>query len=280
MSPAVFAAVLAGACMHAGWNAMVKLRLEPILTMALITAAAGVIALPALAWFGLPRFEAWPWLLGSILLHLGYYVALTEAYRHADMSQVYPIARGSAPLLTMLVSVVILREAVAPLAGLGILLLCAGVGLIALSRGKGQRLRPQALAYAGLTALLICGYTLVDGIGARVAENPHAYSAALFVVDGIPLLLFVLWRRGRAVLEPMRRVLVPGMIGGLLSLGSYWIAIWAMTVAPIPLVAATRETSVLFAVLICVTILKEPLPATRATAALLVVVGVAAMRLA
>jgi drug/metabolite transporter (DMT)-like permease len=278
MSPAVFAAVLAGACMHAGWNAMVKLRLEPILTMALITAAAGVIALPALAWFGLPRFEAWPWLLGSILLHLGYYVALTEAYRHADMSQVYPIARGSAPLLTMLVSVVILREAVAPLAGLGILLLCAGVGLIALSRGKGQRLRPQALAYAGLTALLICGYTLVDGIGARVAENPHAYSAALFVVDGIPLLLFVLWRRGRAVLEPMRRVLVPGLIGGLLSLGSYWIAIWAMTVAPIALVAALRETSVLFATLIAVIVLKEQWIPARAAAAILIVAGIAAMR--
>ncbi len=278
MSAAVFAAVLAAACMHAGWNALVKLRLEPILTMALITAAAGLIALPALVWLGLPPLAAWPWLFGSIVLHLGYYVALTEAYGQGDMGQVYPIARGSAPLLTTLASLIALGEPVAPLAAGGIAILCLGVGLMAFG-SRSRRLGPRALAFAGLTALMICGYTLVDGIGARVAGDAHAYAAALFVVDGIPLAAFVLWRRGMGVLRQIRGVALPGLLGGLFSLGSYWIAIWAMTVAPIPLVAALRETSVLVAALISVTILKEPLLAGRAVAALVILVGIAALRL-
>lgn len=278
MSAAVFAAVLAAACMHAGWNALVKLRLEPILTMALIAAAAGLIALPALVWLGLPPPAAWPWLCGSIVLHLGYYVALTEAYRQGDMGQVYPIARGSAPLLTTLASLIVLGEPVAPLAAGGVAILCLGVGLMAFG-SRSRRLEPRALAFAGLTALMICGYTLVDGIGARVAGDAHAYAAALFVVDGIPLAAFVLWRRGTGVLRQIRGVAVPGLVGGLFSLGSYWIAIWAMTVAPIPLVAALRETSVLVAALISVTILREPLLAARAVAALVILVGIAALRL-
>ncbi|MFE1599638.1 EamA family transporter [Methylobacterium sp. ID0610] len=279
MSLPVFAAVLAAAFMHAAWNALVKLRLEPILTMALITASAGVIALPALALTGLPPVAAWPWLLGSILLHLGYYIALTDAYRHADMGQVYPIARGSAPLLTTIVTVAVLREPVAPQAIAGIGILCGGIALMAFSRGRAGGPQPRALASAAVTAALISGYTLVDGIGARVAGSAHAYSAALFVVDGVPLLAFVLWRRGRAALAPMRAAAGPGLLGGLFSLGSYWIAIWAMTVAPIPLVAATRESSVLFATLIAVTVLKEPLLPARAAAALVIIAGIAAMRL-
>ncbi|MGU3537351.1 EamA family transporter [Methylobacterium sp. A54F] len=280
MSLPIFLAVIAAAGMHAGWNALVKLRLEPILTMALITAAAGLIALPALLLLGMPPVACWGWLAGSIVLHLGYYVALTEAYRHADMGQIYPIARGGAPLLTTVVSVILLREPVAPLAVLGIGILCGGVALMAFARGRGEPLRGRALVNAGLTAAMISGYTLVDGIGARASGDPHAYAAALFVFDALPLVLFVALRRGRPALRLMRGAALPGLVGGLLSLGSYWIAIWAMTRAPIPLVAATRETSVLFATLISVTLLREPLLLGRAAAALIIVAGIATMRLA
>ena len=280
MSLPVFAMVLAAACMHAGWNAAAKLNLEPILTMALISASAGLFALPALVWFGWPVAAAWPWLAGSIVLHLGYYVALAEAYRHADMGQVYPIARGSAPLLTALASLAVLREPVAPLAAAGIVVLCAGVALIALAKGGARPLGRTGLGLALLTGILISGYTLVDGLGARAAGDPHAYAAALFVIDAVPLPLYVLWTRGRGVLGLARGLAWPGLGGGLLALGSYWIAIWAMTVAPIALVAATRETSVLFATLIAVVLLKEPLVAARAVAAVIIVAGIATMRLA
>lgn len=280
MSLPVFCAVLAAAFMHAGWNAVAKLRLEPILTMALISASAGLFALPASLWFGWPQAAAWPWLAGSILLHLGYYIALAEAYRHGDMGQVYPIARGSAPLLTACASLLVLQEALAPLAALGIGILCAGVALMAFAKAGGQRLSRAALVHALLTGALISGYTLVDGLGARAAGDPHAYAAALFVIDAIPLPVFVLWTRGRDVLRSVRGLMVPGLGGGALALGSYWIAIWAMTVAPIPLVAATRETSVLFAMLISVIVLKEPLLLSRTAAVVIIVAGVVAMRLA
>ena len=121
---------------------------------------------------------------------------------------------------------------------------------MAFAKAGGQRLSRAALAHALLTGALISGYMLVDGLGARAAGDPHAYAAALFVIDAIPLPVFVLWTRGRDVLRSVRGLMVPGLGGGALALGSYWIAIWAMTVAPIPLVAATRETSVLFAMLI------------------------------
>jgi drug/metabolite transporter (DMT)-like permease len=278
MSTGVFLAVLLAAAMHAGWNAVLKVRLEPFIAMTLVTGLAGVIGLPFLLALGLPRPEAWPWLLASVAIHLGYYLALSEAYRHADMGQVYPIARGTAPLLTTLASLVLVREPLAPLAAIGIGVLGTGIGLMSL-RAKGAQFDRRAVGFALLTSVIICGYTLVDGIGARIAGDPHAYSAALFVFDAIPLPLYLLWRRGPAAFVPMRRFLLPGFAGGAMSLGAYWIAIWAMTVAPIALVAALRETSVLFATLIAVVLLKEPIVPARGIAALLIVAGIVTIKL-
>lgn len=276
----VFLAVLAAAAMHAGWNACLKLRIEPFLAMALVTAGAGVVALPAWPFVGVPKLDAWPWLAASIALHLGYYLALTQAYARADMGQVYPIARGGAPLVTAVASLALLGEKLSPVQIAGVAALGGGVMLISLlGRRKGAAFDFGALGFAGLTALTISGYTLVDGIGARVAGDAHAYSATLFVLDGAPLLLFAWARRGTAGLAPMRPYLLQGLAGGAMSLGSYWIAIWAMTVAPIPLVAAVRESSVLFATLIAVVLLKEPLQWSRAGAAALIVGALALMRL-
>ena len=280
MEPHVFAAVLAAAALHAGWNAFLKLKLEPFLAMTLLTGCAAIVGVPGLIAFGWPILPAWPWLIASIVLHLGYYVALTEAYRRADMSQIYPIARGGAPLLTATASTLLLAEPVGALqlAGIGLL----GSGVLAMSvvgRRRGSAFDPVAIAFALLTAGIICGYTLVDGIGARAAGDPHAYSAALFVLDGIPLVAFALWRRGLSGLAPLRTFLPQGFIGGAMSLGAYWIAIWAMTVAPIALVAALRESSVLFAAIIAVVILKEPLQWPRAFAALLILSSLALIRL-
>ena len=280
IDPFVFGAVLAAAAMHAGWNAFLKLRLEPLAAMTLIAACSGLVGVPFLAWFGWPRAEAWPWLIGSLALHIGYYITLTEAYRRADMGQIYPIARGGAPLLTATASLLVLREPVSLQAAVGIGVLGAGVALMSL-RGsrKHQAIDPVAIAFALGTAVIICGYTLVDGIGARTAGDPHAYATALFVIDGVPLLLFIIWRDGWAGLKPLLRFGGPGLIAGSLSFGAYWIAIWAMTVAPIALVAALRETSVLFAAAITFVFLKEPFGPIRALAAVLIVAGLVLIRL-
>ena len=280
MDSFVFAAVLAAAAMHAGWNAVLKVRLEPFLAMTLITGCAGIVTIPLLVAFGWPRLEAWPWLIGSVVLHLAYYIALTEAYRRADMGQIYPIARGGAPLLTAGASLIVVGEPLSLQAGAGIAVLASGVALMSL-RGARQHEPPDpaAIGFALATAVIICGYTLVDGLGARAAGDPHAYSAALFVIDGVPIVVFAVWRLGLSGLKPMRRFAGPGLAGGAMSLASYWIAIWAMTVAPIALVAALRETSVLFAAVIAVVILKEPFGPVRAAAAALMVGGILLIRL-
>ncbi len=274
----VFAAVLAAAAMHAGWNALLKVRLEPFLAMTLITASAGLIGVPFLLAFGLPKAAAWPWLFASLALHLGYYIALTEAYRRAEMSQIYPIARGGAPLLTALASLLLFTEPVSAPALAGIVLLGSGVIIMSL-RGRGSAaVNRGAIVFALMTAVIISGYTLVDGIGARTAGDANAYASTLFVIDGLPLPLFALWRRGANTLVPLLRYARQGLAGGAMSLASYWIAIWAMTVAPIAVVAALRETSVLFSAVIATFVLKERVRPIRGAAALLIVGGVLLIR--
>jgi drug/metabolite transporter (DMT)-like permease len=279
LTPTVFLAVLAAAAMHAGWNAVLKMTLEPLMAMALVAIGSTVVALPLLVLLGLPDPRSWPWLLGSVAVHVGYYTALAEAYRRADMGQVYPVARGAAPLLTALVSGQVLAEQLSGRASLGIVLLAGGVALMSLlGRRRGAAFDRNALAFAVLTAATITGYSICDGLGARAAGDPHAYSAALFVVNSLPISLIVLWRRGAGPLWQLRKYFLRGLAAGAMSLGSYWIAIWAMTRAPIAIVAALRESSVLFASLIAVIVLKEPLLAVRGIAALLIVAGLALLR--
>ncbi|MBB5502978.1 drug/metabolite transporter (DMT)-like permease [Paraburkholderia sp. MM5384-R2] len=280
MTLPVFFAVLSAALLHAGWNAVIKVRLDPFLAMTLLCIACGLIALPPLVFIGLARPASWPWVAASVVLHFGYYVCLSEAYRRADMSQIYPIARGSAPLITALVSVTILRETMSAGSVAGIVLLGSGVLLLSL-RGRHHSASENrvALGFALLTALTIAGYTVVDGVGARVAGNPNAYAATLFVFDALPMLALCLYRYGPAGMAPMRRFLLPGFAGGAMSLAAYWIVIWAMTRAPIALVAAVRETSVVFAGFIAVYVLNEPFSRVRTAAATLTVAGLALMRL-
>ena len=275
----VFIAVLTAAALHAGWNALIKIRLDPFLAMTLICFACGVIALPALIVTGLPKVEAWLWIIASVTIHLGYYLFLAEAYRRADMAQIYPLARGAAPLMTALASLLLVHDPLSPGNGVGIVLLGLGVLLIAL-RGHRHLVAPSyiAVSCALLTAVTISAYTIVDGVGARVAGDPNAYAAALFAVDAYPMLLLCLWWKGPSGIKPALGFLLPGFAGGAMSLAAYWIAIWAMTVAPIALVAAIRETSILFAGLIAVLFLKEPMTWVRGVSAALILAGLVCMR--
>jgi drug/metabolite transporter (DMT)-like permease len=280
MDPFVFAAVLLAAACHASWNAVLKLRLDPFRTVALIAIASAIVALPMLPVVGLPPAAAWPWLIGSLILHVGYYIGLTEAYRTGDMGQVYPIARGSAPLMTAGMSTVFLGERLGLIGWGGIIVLIFGVFLISLHGGRDlARLDRRAVGFAFFTAVTICGYSLVDGVGARIAGNPHSYSVMLFLLDGAMMAVFALLRNGRATFTDMANHWKAAFTGGTLSLVSYWTAIWAMTVAPIALVAALRETSVLFGAAIAVIFLKEPLYASRVVAACLIVAGLVLIRL-
>ena len=280
MDSFVFAAVLFAAACHAGWNAVIKFGLDPFTTTVLIALGAGLVALPLVAVFGLPASAAWPWAFGSIILHLGYYIGLTEAYRTGDMGQVYPIARGTAPLMTAAMSAALVGEQLGAFAWAGIAVLAGGVFLMSARGGRElAHIDRRAVGFALFTAVTIAAYSIVDGIGARVSGNAHAYTAILFVGDGVVMAAYGFLRRGRAVAAAVRRHWLSGLVGGTLSLVAYGIAIWAMTVAPIAIVAALRETSVLFGAAIAVLVLKEPLRAVRVAAALMIVSGLALIRL-
>jgi drug/metabolite transporter (DMT)-like permease len=280
MDSFVFAAVLLAAAFHASWNALIKIRLDPFLAIVLIAAAAGIASLPLLPFVPVPPLAAWPWLMLSVLTHVGYYIGLSRAYRSGDMGQVYPIARGSAPLMTAAGGAILLGENFNLIGWGGIVALTSGIFLLSL-RGGGDlaHLNRRAVGYALFTAVTICCYSLVDGIGARTAGNAHGYALWLFVIDGAFISVVALLSHGPGVIPGMARHWRSGLIGGVLSLTAYWIVIWAMTVAPIALVAALRETSVLFGAGIAVVFLKEPLRATRIGAAVLIVIGLALIRL-
>ncbi|HYC26362.1 MAG TPA: EamA family transporter, partial [Roseiarcus sp.] len=176
----VFLAVLFSAALHAGWNALVKIRLDPFLAMTLICCVCGAIALPLVFVTGAPRPSAWPWIFASIVVHLGYYLSLAQAYRLADMMQAYPVARGAAPLMTAGASLLAVGDPISAGALAGIAVLAAGVLLVALA-GHRRFAPPSRLAIvcALLTAATISAYTIIDGVGAREAGDPNAYAASL-----------------------------------------------------------------------------------------------------
>jgi drug/metabolite transporter (DMT)-like permease len=281
MGFAVFLAVLGAACCHAGWNALAKGRADPFLTTTALSICAGIVAVPVLFVTGFPKAAAWPWILGSLSTHFFYFAGLIEAYRHGDLGQVYPIARGSAPLMTAGVSTFLVGEQLTGLAWIGLLLLVLGVLLLALRGGREvARFNLRGVGYALGTGLTICAYTVVDGVGARISAAPLAYTAALFVGSGLVMTIYALARGGPGVLSASARVWPIGIAGGVMQFASYGIAIWAMTVAPLALVAALRETSVLFGTLIGVAWLKEPVHALRVAAGAMVVAGLVLLRLA
>jgi len=187
-------AVLFGALLHAGWNALVKSSQDKALDTALLNLIAGVLALPLLALAGWPVTAAWPWIAASTLVHVGYYSLLTAAYRHGELALTYPLMRGAAPLLVALLSVTAFGEDLSPAAWVGVLAVCGGVLVLGLSRHGLDSGRAVALALAN--AVVIAAYTLIDGHGVRASGNAVGYVACLFLVNAVPFGAIVVARRG------------------------------------------------------------------------------------
>ena len=279
MENVVFLAVLFAAACHAGWNALIKVGLDPLSTTTLISVGSGLVALVLFPFVGLPASGAWPWLVASVAIHLIYFASLIESYRTGDLGQVYPIARGSAPLMTAAATTVVVDERLSLVGWTGILALVAGVLLLSARGGRDLAVVDRrAIGFALFTAITVCGYSVVDGIGARASANPNAYSVCLFIGIALVMVPYALYRDGRDVMPAMHLYWRRGLAGGALQFLSYGIAIWAMTIVPIAVVAALRETSVLFGATIAVVLLKEPLRAVRIVAALMIVCGLILIR--
>ena len=274
----VFFIVLLAALFHATWNAFVKVEGDRLVFMAVLLAGSAIGALSTTPFLPLPAPESWPYIALSVLLHQGYTIFLLLAYRYGDLSHVYPLARGSAPLIVAFLSVTLIGEQLTRHALLAVFMMGVGVMSLSLTRGAQNLRDPWAVFFALGTGLFIAGYTVTDGVGARLAGSAHGYSAWMLGLEGIPIVAFVLWKRKMRALPQIKRIWKPAMLMGLVSLAAYWAVIWAMSVAPIALVAALRSTGIIFAVLFGVLFLKERLSLARLASTFMTLAGVVLLK--
>jgi drug/metabolite transporter (DMT)-like permease len=270
--------VLAAACLHAFWNALVKGGADKAAAMTAVVIGQGVSGLVLLPFVTFPDLASLPYLAGGVALHFGYQVFLIAAYRIGDLSQVYPIARGSSPLIVAAVSILVLGEEFAPMQLAGILLIALGIGSIALVRRSDGVFQGKAAVLALITGAFIASYSIVDGLGARVAGTALGFYAWHSLINAAVFagVLGVVRPRLVPAALALRRSLV---IGGGASFVAYALVMYAFTQAPIALVTALRETSIIFALFIGVGLFREPLNLAKVAATMMTLSGAALLRI-
>lgn len=273
-------AVLLGALLHASWNALVRSSSDRTLDMVLVVCGAAVITACLLPFAPLPAPASWPYLIASGLIHVAYFTLVALSYRHGELSFAYPLMRGSAPVFSAIAAAALLAEWPGTGGWLGVLLICSGVMLLAADSWRNGQFNRHATLFALTTAGTIVIYTLVDGVGARLSGNAAVYTGWVFLLTAIPLLALFTAINGRRTTVYLQKNWKRGLLGGACTLGSYALALWAMTQAPIALVAALRETSVVFGTIIAATVLHEPVSRTRWLAILVVLAGAVAIKIA
>lgn len=274
----VMLAVLGAAFLHASWNIIVKGGSNKLYETAINALGGGLGAMFILPFLPLPHPSCWGLLALSCLCHLTYYICMAATYRVADLSIGYTVMRGTAPMLTAL-AMTFLGARLGLIGWGGVLLLCGGIFCLALEQRLAHRGSLRGLLYSLRTSFAIMGYTLSDGFGARLSGDSVSYTCWIFFLNIFPINLYVYLKSGSDYLSYLRKRGSIGIVGGFCGLGSYGIAIWAMTVAPIALVAALRETSVIFGMLMAVFLLHEKLGPLRILAILLVLGGAILARL-
>ena len=278
MTLVVFVAVLAAALLHAIWNALIRRGVDKQSMMLVLTLGNALTGLCVVATRPWPAPEVWVWIAASGLIHTAYQLFLAYAYEQGDLSRVYPLARGGAPMIVLAVSLVFALDPVTLPEIAGVLLLGAGLAVMArgvFTSGESRRMLPFAAGSACATA----AYTLTDGIGARIGGDPVGYTGWLLIAAAVFYVPAILALRGARVVPRAPRVWGVGLVAGACSFAAYAIVVWAMTQAPIALVAALRETSILFAVLIGWWVFREVMNRQKALAALLIVAGVVLTRI-
>ena len=273
MSGTVTLAVLGAAALHAAWNAMVKSGADPQLEGVAIATGSGLLGLALAPFLPPPAPASWPWLGASAAVHVLYFAFLAGAYRHGELSYSYPIMRGGGPMVVALAGAFVFGEVLSAQSTVGVLLICAGV--LAFASGAHDR---RATWFALGNALVIAAYTLIDAQGARASGAPVSYTVWFFALNGAVIAAWGVALRGREVPAHLARHWRRAGLGGACSLGAYAVALWAMTQAPVALVAVLRETSVVFATLIAVVFLKEKPTPNRLWATVAVLAGLVALR--
>jgi drug/metabolite transporter (DMT)-like permease len=274
MTPLVVGLILSAALLHASWNAILRGGADRLWSITIMCAVSAAVALPFLFFLALPARATWPCIAFSAALQVSYCLFLVRAYREGGLAQVYPIARGTSPLLVTLGAAVVAGERLTPAALGGVALVSFGIMALAFEKARpSARSTLSALA----TGVFVAAYTLTDGVGARLSGHAQSYTAWLFLVQGAAMPLVYIALRGRLVVSLRQAETWKVLAGGVFGLLSYGVVIWALTLAPMGRVSALRETSILFAVVIGVVFLKEKLTPARLTAALMIAGGAIAL---
>ena len=269
----VTGAVLAAAVLHAGWNALLKGGRDRVATIVLLDLTGLAISALALPLVPAPAPASRGLLVASVALHVGYELLLLRSYRVGDLSQVYPVARGTAPLLVAGYAGLVLGERLGPWQLAGLAGVCAGL-LLLLGSGVAPLRQGRAVGPALATGVFIAAYTVADGLGVRRAGTELGYVAWLFLLHGIPIPLAVVAVRGRGLAARLRLGLWPGMAAGALSVAAYGLVLWAQRRGALAVVAALRETSVLVAALIGSLVFGERFGRRRVLAAAVLAAGI------
>jgi len=273
MTLSVFCILLFAALLHASWNAIVKAGTDKLYSAIGVSGSATLIALVLLPFSPQPSAASWPFLIVSCALQVVYTVLVAKTYQVSDMSQTYPLMRGTAPLI----SVLALGDNLSWFAWSGIGVICLSILAMAMN---GRMQSRKGIWLALLNACFIAGYTLVDGTGVRLSDTALGYTLWTFFMNGFCLLSWAMVARRRDASSYLRLHWKKGLLGGVGTMGSYGLALWAMTQAPLAVVAALRETSILFGALIAFVLLKEKVSGLRIAAALGIAGGAILLRLA
>ena len=278
MSPEVMAIVLFAAALHASWNALVRASVDKFQDTVVIVLGAAVWTAFLLPLLPVPAIASWPYLAASVVIHVAYFVLVAVSYRGGELSFVYPLMRGSAPVLTAVAGALLLNESPAAGGWAGVLLISFGVLLLAGDSLRSGTFRLAPAMFALANAVVIVVYTIVDGQGARLSGHAFSYTGWMFLLTAPLLLAIAAANQGRPLLLRIGAGWRTGLLGGACTLASYGLALWAMTRAPIALVAALRETSVVFAAIIAAAFLKEPISRIRYVSIVMVCAGAIALK--
>jgi drug/metabolite transporter (DMT)-like permease len=277
VTPLIAGAVLVAAVTHAGWNAIAHGIKDQLVAFTLVETGGMLCGLLLACFAPLPAAEAWPYLIGSVAIHITYMCLLMQSFRLGDFGQVYPIARGIAPLVVTVLAAVFVGEVPGLWQAAGVVVASAGLGGIALLGIRGSRGQGLAVLAAVGTGLTIAAYTVVDGVGVRASGTSLGYTAWLLLIMGVLLPAGAFAVRGGEMWAQLQPVAVQGLLGGVLSVFAYGLVLWAQTRAELAPVAALRETSIIAGAVIGAVLFKERFGAPRIVAAALVVAGIGLM---
>lgn len=279
MNAQVVAAVMAAAVLHASWNAITHSIKDRTAALTLIMGGSTLVGVVLACFVPFPRAEVWPYLLVSTVLHIGYQWLLVKSFSLGEFGQVYPIARGTAPLVVTAAAAIFVGESLSGPQFAGVAVVSAGLGGVALwgLRGREARAHGAALGAAAATGLAIAAYTVVDGLGVRESGSPLGFVAWLLMLQGAPVLVWAWRRRGSDLLPSLRPYVARGLLGAALSVVAYGLVLWAQTRAPLAPVAALRESSVVVGAAIGAVFFKERFGGPRIAAAGVMAVGIGLM---